>query len=44
MFVVGGESLIDLVSAPVGPDGVIHMTAHQGLALQLRAGVSQARQ
>ena len=30
MFVVGGESLIDLVSAPVGPDGVIHMTAHQG--------------
>lgn len=30
MFVVGGESLIDLVSAPVGPDGVVHMTAHQG--------------
>ncbi len=30
MFVVGGESLIDLVSEPVGADGVIHMTAHQG--------------
>jgi fructokinase len=30
MFVVGGESLIDLVSEPVGADGVVHMTAHQG--------------
>lgn len=30
MFVVGGESLIDLVSAPVGADGIVHMTAHQG--------------
>ena len=30
MFVVGGESLIDLVSEPVGTDGVVHMTAHQG--------------
>jgi fructokinase len=30
MFVVGGESLIDLVSEPVGPDGVVRMTAHQG--------------
>jgi fructokinase len=30
MFVVGGESLIDLVSDPVGPDGVIRMTAHAG--------------
>ncbi|MBI4048475.1 MAG: carbohydrate kinase [Devosia nanyangense] len=30
MFVVGGESLIDLVSEPRGPDGVIHMHAHQG--------------
>ncbi|RUT34440.1 carbohydrate kinase [Arsenicitalea aurantiaca] len=30
MFVVGGESLIDLVSEPTGPDGVIRMTAHQG--------------
>lgn len=30
MFVVGGESLIDLVSAPVGADGVVHMSAHQG--------------
>lgn len=30
MFVVGGESLIDLVQEPLGPDGVIHMTAHQG--------------
>lgn len=30
MFVVGGESLIDLVSAPVGADGLIHMTAHVG--------------
>jgi fructokinase len=30
MFVVGGESLIDLVSEPRGADGVIHMHAHQG--------------
>ncbi|WDR04830.1 carbohydrate kinase [Devosia rhodophyticola] len=30
MFVVGGESLIDLVSAPRGADGSIHMQAHQG--------------
>ncbi|MDC9824960.1 carbohydrate kinase [Devosia sp. ZB163] len=30
MFVVGGESLIDLVQEPVGADGVVHMTAHQG--------------
>jgi fructokinase len=30
MFVVGGESLIDLVSEPVGEDGIIRMTAHQG--------------
>lgn len=30
MFVVGGESLIDLVSEPTGPDGVVRMTAHQG--------------
>lgn len=30
MFVVGGESLIDLVSKPLGPDGIIHMDAHQG--------------
>lgn len=30
MFVVGGESLIDLVQEPVGPDGIVHMTAHQG--------------
>src|SRR4051794_16537956 len=30
MFVVGGESLIDLVSEPLGPAGIIHMTAHQG--------------
>lgn len=30
MFVVGGESLIDLVSEPLGADGVIRMTAHQG--------------
>ena len=30
MFVVGGESLIDLVSEPLGPDGIVHMTAHQG--------------
>jgi fructokinase len=30
MFVVGGESLIDLVQEPLGPDGVIQMSAHQG--------------
>ncbi|HEY0918234.1 PfkB family carbohydrate kinase [Devosia sp.] len=30
MFVVGGESLIDLVQEPLGADGVIHMSAHQG--------------
>lgn len=30
MFVVGGESLIDLVQEPLGPDGVIRMSAHQG--------------
>lgn len=30
MFVVGGESLIDLVPRPTGPDGVIHMEAHAG--------------
>jgi fructokinase len=30
MFVVGGESLIDLVSEPRGEDGIIHMHAHQG--------------
>lgn len=30
MFVVGGESLIDLVSQPVGADGQIHMDAHAG--------------
>lgn len=30
MFVVGGESLIDLVSQPLGTDGVIHMDAHAG--------------
>ncbi len=30
MFVVGGESLVDLVSEPRGADGVIHMHAHQG--------------
>jgi fructokinase len=30
MFVVGGESLIDLISEPVGPDGVIRLVAHQG--------------
>lgn len=30
MFVIGGESLIDLVSAPRGADGTIHMQAHQG--------------
>lgn len=30
MFVVGGESLIDLVSEPRGADGSIRMQAHQG--------------
>ncbi len=30
MFVVGGESLIDLVSDPRGAGGDIRMTAHQG--------------
>ncbi len=30
MFVVGGESLIDLVQDQRGADGVIHMSAHQG--------------
>ncbi len=30
MFVVSGESLIDLVSKPRGADGSIHMQAHQG--------------
>lgn len=30
MFVVGGESLIDLVSEPRAADGSIHMVAHQG--------------
>jgi fructokinase len=30
MFVVGGESLIDLVSDPREPGGIIHMHAHQG--------------
>lgn len=30
MFVVGGESLIDLVQEPPGADGTIHMSAHQG--------------
>src|SRR5689334_4841249 len=30
MFVVAGESLIDLVSEPRGDDGIIHMHAHQG--------------
>ncbi|WP_421758750.1 PfkB family carbohydrate kinase [Devosia sp.] len=30
MFVVGGESLIDLISEPVGADGVIRLVAHQG--------------
>lgn len=30
MFVVGGESLIDLISEPTGPDGVIRLVAHQG--------------
>ncbi len=30
MFVVGGESLIDLISEPVGSDGKLHLVAHQG--------------
>ncbi len=30
MFVVGGESLIDLVQDPPGPDGALRMTAHAG--------------
>lgn len=30
MYVVSGESLIDLVSQPLGSDGVIHMDAHAG--------------
>lgn len=30
MFVVAGESLIDLVQEPLGADGIIHMSAHQG--------------
>lgn len=30
MYVVGGESLIDLVSQPVGADGKIHMDALAG--------------
>jgi fructokinase len=30
MFVVGGESLIDLVSEPVGADGVLRLSAHAG--------------
>lgn len=30
MFVVGGESLIDLVQERPGADGVVRMTAHQG--------------
>jgi fructokinase len=30
MFVVGGESLIDLISEPSGADGVIRLVAHQG--------------
>lgn len=30
MFVVGGESLVDLVSEPRAADGAIHMHAHQG--------------
>lgn len=30
MFVVGGESLIDLIAEPVGADGVIRLVAHQG--------------
>jgi fructokinase len=30
MFVVGGESLIDLVSEPVGADGLLRLVAHAG--------------
>lgn len=30
MFVVGGESLIDLISEPTGEDGTIRLVAHQG--------------
>lgn len=30
MFVVGGESLIDLVSEPIGADGALRLTAHAG--------------
>jgi fructokinase len=30
MFVVGGESLIDLVQEPPSSDGIIRMSAHQG--------------
>jgi fructokinase len=30
MFVVGGESLIDLVSEPVGADGLLRLAAHAG--------------
>lgn len=30
MFVVGGESLIDLISEPVGSDGALRLVAHQG--------------
>ena len=30
MFVVGGESLIDLVQERPGPDGIVRMTAHAG--------------
>ena len=30
MFVVGGESLIDLISKPVGPDGTRELVAKAG--------------
>jgi len=30
MFVVGGESLIDLVSEPIGSDGTLRLSAHAG--------------
>lgn len=30
MFVVGGESLIDLVSEPIGADGALRLAAHPG--------------
>lgn len=30
MFVVGGESLIDLISEPVGSDGALRLVAHPG--------------